>query len=138
MASFNKIILIGRLTADPELRYTPSGAPVANFTIAVDRVRGKSGKDETDFINIVAWSKLAEICQQYLGKGRLVAIEGRLQIRNYETQDGRKGKAVEVIANEMQILDRPSGKTGEPPAFKEQVVDAPPVETAGVTEDVPF
>ncbi|MCL4513926.1 MAG: single-stranded DNA-binding protein [Candidatus Eremiobacteraeota bacterium] len=102
---FNKIILIGRLTRDPEVRYTPAGVPVAHFTLAVDRSRSSSKENETDFIDIVAWQKLAEICQQYLGKGRLVAIDGRLQIRNYEAKDGQKRKAVEVVASDMKILD---------------------------------
>ena len=88
MASLNKIILIGRLTADPELRYTPSGAPVANFTVAVDRKFSKN--NETDFIPIVAWRKLAEICNEFLHKGKLVSIEGRLQTRSYEDKEGQQ------------------------------------------------
>jgi single-strand DNA-binding protein len=118
MTSFNKIILIGRLTRDPEMRYTPNGTPVCHFTLAVDRNKasskdGTAKENETDFIDIVAWQKLAEICQQYLGKGRLVAVDGRLQIRNYETQDGQRRKAVEVVANDMRILDKPSSKPEE-------------------------
>lgn len=141
MSSFNKVILIGRLTRDPELRYTPSGIPVAHFTLAVDRNRGsKEGERETDFIDIVAWQKLAEICQQYLGKGRLVAVDGRLQIRNYETQDGQKRKAVEVVASDMRILDKPVKpeeavmKSAAAPAAS----SGPALEEAGLTDDVPF
>ena len=100
----NKIILIGRLTADPELRYTPSGAPVANFTLAVDRKFSKN--DETDFIPVVAWRRLAEICNEFLHKGKLVAVEGRLQTRSYEDKEGQRRKAFEVVADEMQMLDR--------------------------------
>lgn len=107
MSSLNRIILIGRLTRDPELRYTPNGHPVASFTLAIDRPRQNAqGEKEADFIDIVAWQKLAETCANYLGKGRLVAIEGRLQIRSYETNDGQKRKAAEVIASNMRILDR--------------------------------
>ena len=80
---YNRIILIGRLTRDPELRYVPSGAPVASFTLAVDRpFRDQQGNRETDFIDIVAWRKLAEQVSQYMSKGRMVAVEGRLQIRS--------------------------------------------------------
>lgn len=110
MASLNKVILIGRLTQDPELRYTPNGAPVANFTVAVDRKFSKN--DETDFIPIVAWRRLAEICNEFLHKGKLVAIEGRLQTRSYETQEGQRRKAYEVVADEMQMLDRGTGGGG--------------------------
>lgn len=110
MAALNKIILIGRLTADPELRYTPSGAPVANFTIAVDRKFSKN--DETDFIPVVAWRRLAEICNEFLFKGKLVAVEGRLQTRSYEDREGQRRKAFEVVADEMQMLDRGTGGGG--------------------------
>jgi single-strand DNA-binding protein len=110
LASLNKIILIGRLTADPELRYTPSGAPVANFTVAVDRKFSKN--DETDFIPIVAWRKLAEICNEFLHKGKLVAIEGRLQTRKYEDRDGNRRTAFDVVADDMQMLSRSDGSGG--------------------------
>jgi len=110
LASLNKIILIGRLTADPELRYTPSGAPVANFTVAVDRKFSKN--DETDFIPIVAWRRLAEICNEFLHKGKLVSIEGRLQTRSYEDREGQRRKAFEVVADDMQMLDRGTGGGG--------------------------
>ncbi|MCA9776645.1 MAG: single-stranded DNA-binding protein [Candidatus Eremiobacteraeota bacterium] len=110
MASLNKIILVGRLTADPELRYTPSGAPVANFTMAVDRKFSKN--DETDFIPVVAWRRLAEICNEFLHKGKLVAVEGRLQTRSYEDKEGQRRKAFEVVADDMQMLDRGTGGSG--------------------------
>ncbi len=109
MASQNKIFLIGRVAVPPELRYTPSGAAVANFLLAVDRKFSKN--DETDFIPVVAWRRLAEICNEYLVKGKLVSIEGRLQTRSYETQDGQKRKAFEVVADEMQMLDRGPGSS---------------------------
>ena len=101
----NRIILIGRLTRDPELRYVPSGHPVASFTLAVDRpFANQQGERDTDFIDIVAWRKLAEQASQHLSKGRLVAVEGRLQIRSYETQDGQKRKAAEVVADAVRFL----------------------------------
>ena len=78
----NRVILIGRLTKDPELRYTPSGTAVAKFTLAVDRRQFRDREKETDFIDIVVWQKLAETCTNYLGKGRLVAVDGRLQVRS--------------------------------------------------------
>jgi single-strand DNA-binding protein len=110
----NHIILIGRLTRDPELRYTPNGVAVANFDLAVDRDFLQNGQKEVDFIRIVAWQKLAETCANYLKKGRLVAVEGRLQIRSYETQDGQKRKVVEVIVSRVQFLERAQG--GSEPA----------------------
>lgn len=103
----NKIILIGRLTRDPELRYTPSGTAVTKFALAVDRSRpNQQGERETDFIDIVVWSKLAETCANYLGKGRLVAVDGRLQIRSYDDNQGIRRKAAEVVADNVRFLDR--------------------------------
>lgn len=103
----NHIVLIGRLTRDPELRYTPNGVAVANFDLAVDRpIPNQNGERETDFIRIIAWQKQAEVCANYLKKGRLTAVEGRLQIRNYETQDGQKRRVAEVVANHVQFLER--------------------------------
>lgn len=104
----NKVILIGRLTADPNLRYTQNGTPVATFTLAVDKpFAGEDGKRGADFIDIVAWRKLAEVVAQNITKGRLVAVEGRLQIRSYNDQNGIRRKVAEVIANEVKFLDRP-------------------------------
>ncbi|MGE5577940.1 MAG: single-stranded DNA-binding protein [Syntrophothermus sp.] len=109
----NRIVLIGRLTADPALRFTPSGVAVCSFTMAVDRpFKNQQGERETDFIDIVVWRKLAETCANHLSKGRLVAVEGRLQVRSYEAQDGSKRKAVEVIADSIQFLDRAKEATG--------------------------
>ncbi|MBI3923951.1 MAG: single-stranded DNA-binding protein [Armatimonadetes bacterium] len=105
----NHITLIGRVARLPELRYTASGKAVASFVLAVDRKFGTGNNKETDFIPIVAWQRLAEICNEFLTKGKLIAIEGRLQAREYETQDGQKRKAFEVVASEMQMLDRPDG-----------------------------
>jgi single-strand DNA-binding protein len=112
----NKVILIGRLTADPNLRYTQNGTPVATFTLAVDKpFAGEDGKRGADFIDIVAWRKLAEVVAQNITKGRLVAVEGRLQIRSYNDQNGIRRKVAEVIANEVKFLDRPKQEqTSEP------------------------
>ncbi len=103
----NKVILIGRLTRDPELRYTPNGTAVCRFTLAVNR---RFNREQTDFIDIVAWRGLAENCANYLGKGRLAAVDGSLQVRSYEGQDGQKRKAIEVVADDIRFLDR--GGTG--------------------------
>ena len=102
----NKIILIGRLTRDPELKHIQEEKAVARFTLAVDRgYKDQTGKKPVDFIDIVAWNKLGEICANNLGKGRLVAVEGRLQIRSYETDDGSKRKVAEVVADAVKFLD---------------------------------
>jgi len=112
----NRVILIGRLTADPELRYTQSGTAVANFRIAVDRpFTNQSGERETDFIPIVVWDKQAETCANYLNKGRLVAVDGRMQVRSYDAQDGSRRWVTEVVAQDVRFLDwgRQSGQEGD-------------------------
>jgi len=121
----NKVILIGRLTADPELRYTANGKGVATFTLAADRqYQNQQGKRETDFIRIVVWNKLAEICANNLGKGRLVAVEGRLQIRNYDDKDGNKRQIAEVVAENVRFLDWPKDAPAEQgKSFEESVND---------------
>jgi single-strand DNA-binding protein len=108
----NKVCLVGRLTRDPELRFVPgSGTPVSTFSIAVDRnFKNKQGDRDTDFISIVVWRKLAELCANYLSKGRLVAISGRLQSRSWEDETGKRRYITEVVADEVSFLDRgPSG-----------------------------
>ena len=107
-ASLNKVLLIGNLTRDPELRYTPSGAAVCTFGIATNRVYVASDgnkKEEKEFIRIVSWNKLAELCSQLLSKGRKVYVEGRLQTRNWETPDGQSRQTTEVVIDDMRILD---------------------------------
>ena len=107
----NKVILIGRLTRDPELRYTPSGVAVCSFTLAVDRpFTSKSGEREADFIDIVVWRNQAENVAKYLAKGRQAAVEGRLQIRSYEGNDGQRRWRTEVIADHVEFLG--SGNSG--------------------------
>ncbi len=103
----NRVVLIGRLTADPELRHIPSsGTPVTNFTLAVDRpFTNQQGERETDFIRINVWRKQAENCAQYLGKGSMAAVEGRLQIRKYDDKEGIRRIAVDVVADNVRFLD---------------------------------
>ena len=104
--SLNSVILIGRLTKDPDLRYTTSGTAVAKFTLAVDRPRRSDSEKETDFIPVVAWGKTAENCANYIGKGSLVAVEGRIQVRTYEAKDGGKRWVTEVVAGAVHFLDK--------------------------------
>lgn len=102
----NKVILIGRLTRDPEMRYTPQGVAVAQFTLAVDRPYSNSQKEkEADYITIVVWRQLAELCAQYLRKGRLAAVDGRLQIRNYDNSEGKRVYVTEVVADNVRFLE---------------------------------
>lgn len=109
MSSINRIILTGRLGADPEMRYTTSGKATASFRLAVDRRQ----KGETDWIPVVAWERLAEVCSEFLTKGKQVAIEGRLQTRTYESKDGQKRTAFEVVADNMQMLGSRSEGEGQ-------------------------
>lgn len=107
----NKVILIGNLTKDPELRYTPNGVAVTTFTLAINRPRtNQAGEREADFINIVAWQKLADLCATYLRKGRQAAVEGRIQTRSYDNKEGKKVYVTEVVAENVQFL---GGKGGE-------------------------
>jgi len=114
--ALNRVILIGRLTRDPELRLLPSGVPVATFTLAVDRpFANQQGEREADFIDVVVWRKQAESVSNHLSKGCLVAVEGRLQVRRYETQEGQRRRVVEVVADAVRFLDRPHGTEVEAP-----------------------
>jgi single-strand DNA-binding protein len=116
MASVNKVILVGNLGRDPELRYTPGGQPVANFSIATSESWNKkdgSGREErTEWHRIVAWGRTAELCAQYLAKGRTVYIEGRLQTREWENKEGQKQRTTEVIANTVQFIGGGGGGGG--------------------------
>lgn len=98
----NIVVLIGRAVAPPELRYTPSGKAVANFTLAVDRARGQ--EKEADFISIQCWERTAEVATQYVTKGKQLSVQGSLRIRTYETQDGQKRKVAEVVCNHLEFL----------------------------------
>ncbi|NLZ93356.1 MAG: single-stranded DNA-binding protein [Firmicutes bacterium] len=126
---FNRIILIGRLTRDPELRYTAAnGKAVASFTLAVNR--RFSQQQEADFIPIVVWDKQAEACANYLGKGSLVAVEGRLQVRSYEDREGKRRTIAEVVAESVKFLDRREKSSyNDPPIFDDTMIS---------DDDVPF
>jgi len=105
----NKVMVIGRLGRDPEMRYTPSGRPVTTFSVATSRSWNTADgerRTETEWFNIVAWSSLAEICNQYLVKGQQVYIEGRLQTRHWEDDNGKHHSSVEIVANEMIMLGK--------------------------------
>ena len=139
----NSVVLIGRLTRDPELRYTPNGVAVASFTLAVDRSRkNAAGERETDFIPIVVWQQQAENCNSYLAKGKMVAVDGRLQVRNYEDKDGNKRTMTEVIVESVQFLS-PRDSNGQQHVIES--TDQPGVDSTGTTEnfklnddDLPF
>ncbi len=107
MSGLNQVVLIGNLARDPELRYTPDGTPVTSFTIAVNRpFVNRQGEREADFVPVVVWRKRAETCSEYLMKGSQVAVEGRLQVRNYEDKDGIKKWVTEVVARRVDFLQR--------------------------------
>jgi len=109
----NRVVLVGRLTRDPELRYTPSGVAVATFSLAVNRTFSNSqGDREADFINIVAWRQLAELCANYLKKGSQAGLEGRLQTRSYDNKEGKRVYVTEVVADNVQFLS-PAGEKRE-------------------------
>src|SRR5215472_18350715 len=146
--SVNKVILVGRLGKDPELKYTPSGAPVAKFTLATDEVyKDRAGEQQrrTEWHTIVAWSKLAEICGEYLVKGRQVYIEGSIRSRQWEDQTGNKRTAYEIVAREMKMLgsradsERGNAGPGRPAAPPETDSPSPPAPSPEITdEDIPF
>ena len=148
MASLNRVLLIGNLTKDPELRYTPAGTPVANLRLAVNSTfKDQSGqrKEETCYVTIVVWSKQAELCNQYLKKGRAVCIEGRLIYRSWEAE-GKTRSTMEVRADRVQFLGGPGGPGGsarEDAAPSAAAHDEEPQADAalpaeGADADVPF
>ena len=118
----NVVALIGRMVADPELRYTPSGVAVTTLRIAVDRAsKSQSGERESDFFDVIAWEKSAEYASNYLVKGQRIGVQGRLQQRSWVQQDGQKRSKVEVVAQRLQGLDRPQGtQPGAAPSQNEQ------------------
>ena len=151
--SLNRVMLIGRLTRDPEMRYTPSGQPVTSFSIATNRyASGPDGdrREFTDYHNVVVWNigkrTLAELAGQYLHKGSLVYVEGRLQTRSWEGQDGQKRKTTEVVASDIEFLEpRSGGGTGAGAGASggyEEAPVAPSPEESGVRDvdpdDIPF
>lgn len=139
--SINKVILIGRLGSDPEVRYTPSGAAVANFNVATNRgYKDKEGnwKDETDWHRVVVWNRTAEFCKEYVKKGYRVYVEGRLQTRSWEDQSGQKRFTTEVVALDVQLLEsqqQSGASTGNAGAPMEM---EPPSDMEISQDDVPF
>ena len=161
MAGVNKVILIGNLGRDPELKYTPSGQPVATFSLATtERRTDKNGQrqDRTEWHNIVAWGKLAELVNQYLKKGRSAYIEGRITNRSWDDRDGNKKYRTEIIANQIQFLGRdtggpqgtdnataPDASAAPEPGFDQSVSEpisqeqsAPQQTAGGANDDLPF
>lgn len=142
MVSLNRIMLIGNLGTDPEMRFTPSGNPVTSFSLATNRVYTTSEgerRQETQWFTVVAWRKTAESCNQFLTKGQRVYVEGELRTRNWEGRDGQKRTAVEVIANRVLFLDRQAVAplpSEEPPMEPIEPVEA--VEDEIEPEDLPF
>jgi single-strand DNA-binding protein len=146
--SYNHIVLVGRLVADPELRQTQDGTPVTSFRIAVNRPKGRSGQEQTDFFGVSVWRQRAEIAAKYLQKGKPVLVAGRLQIREYTDRDGNKRTAVEVTADDFQFMDsRPAGDNGggggggsrQPAPAAAPSGDLPEYEFQGdADEEVPF
>ena len=135
----NRIILIGRLSKDPELRYTTNGIGVCGFTLAVESGFGENKR--TDFINIVVWNKQGESCATYLSKGKLAAVDGRLQIRSYDGKDGVKRYVTEVVAENVRFLSPKEAKQEEAPwpEMGEPMPEQQAVEFAGQAEDdLPF
>lgn len=138
MASLNKVMLIGNLTRDPELRYTPQGTAVVNVRLAVNRKfrnRNQELKEETCFVTVVMWDKQAENCNQYLHKGSPVFVEGRLQYRAWDDANGQKRSTIEVRAERVQFLGSPSSK-GATPALSEEMhtQEEPSTEAAWLQE----
>lgn len=132
-ASLNKVFLIGNLTRDPELRYLPSGQAVANFTLAVNRpfvANSGERREDTSFIRVVVWARRAEVCNEFLRKGSPVFVEGRLQSRTWESPDGTKRSAIEVIASNIQFLGRGAkGSEAEAIQLPEESLEEIPEQT---------
>lgn len=131
----NKIVLMGRLTRDPELRRTQSGTAVASFTLAVDRdYKPQDGERETDFIDIVAWRGTAEFVSKYFSKGRMAVVEGRLQGRDWKDRDGNNRRSYEVIADNVYFGDSKRSESGTPEAQDGEIRELPDEEKG----DLPF
>ena len=137
----NKVILIGRLTRDPDLRYPSSNVPVANFTMAVNRpFLNQQGEREADFINVIVWRKQAENVKKYIAKGSQVAVEGRIQTRNYDGPDGNKRYVTEVIAESVTFLEsknQSQSRVSSAPAGSDAPSEVTPFDFANNEGDVP-
>ncbi len=143
MATFNKIILVGNLGRDPELRYTPQGNAVCSFSLATnERRKDKSGEfqDHTTWFKVTLWDKKAEVAAQYLTKGKPVYIEGRLRMEEWTDRDGRQRPSLEVTATEMQFIGSRGDDTHHPPAASRDRDDDSPSSSAAMTadDDIPF
>jgi single-strand DNA-binding protein len=135
----NRVVLIGRLTKDPDLQFLPgSGTAVTKFTLAVDRRFKKEGQQEADFIPIVVWNKIAESSANYLTKGKLAGIAGRIQTRNYEAKDGHRVYVTEVVADEVQFLEWGDKKQEQPQKAQQQNNNEDYTEVIGNEDDIPF
>jgi len=138
MASLNKVMIIGNVGNDPEMRFTPNGNPVASFRVATNRIyttpEGER-RQETDWFTVVTWNKLAEQCNQFLSKGRLVYVEGRMHNRSWESQDGQKRYRTEVVANRVTFLDRQA--SAPLPEEKEEKVDEAETTDEIAPDDIP-
>ena len=138
----NKAIIIGRLGADPEIRYTPGGSTVANFNVATNRVwkdKDGSNKEETTWLRVVAWNRLAEIVKEYVKKGHRIYVEGRIQTRSWEDQNGQTRYMTEIVASQIQMLESPGAKA-EPIGEAPDTPDIPPPDDTEPAPDdsVPF
>lgn len=137
----NKVMIIGNVTRDPEVRTTPQGTNVASFSVATNYAwKDQAGQkqEKAEFHNVVVWRKLADICGQYLRKGTKVYIEGRLQTRDWESQDGVKHYKTEIIADNMMMLDRRGGGEGSAPRPASPTASDEPAEEEIKVEDIPF
>ncbi len=142
--SINKVILIGRVGRDPEIKYTPNGSAVAKFSLATDEnYKDRNGEQQrrTEWHNIVAWSKLAEICGEYLTKGKQIYIEGSIRSRQWEDQSGNKRTSYEIVARTMQMLGSraDSERAASTPASQERAAPPEPPSDGAITDDdIPF
>lgn len=133
----NKVTLIGRLTKDPELKYTPgNGTAVTSITVAVDRRFSKDGQKEADFIPVVIWGKIAETTAQYTAKGKLIAVAGRIQTRSYDAKDGTKRYVTEVVADEVQFLEWGNSQQRNDGGFRQNNYDLPSNDFGNTYQDM--
>ena len=141
--SINSCIMMGRLTADPELRHTPNNVAVTSFTIAVDRTYAKAGTErQTDFFDVVAWNKTAEFVSRYFHKGQLVAVQGRMETRSYEDKNGIKRKAYEIVAENVHFAEPKRDSAGNTPDMETQPASSPTKPSAeppqGEQQGIPY
>ena len=135
----NKVILIGRLVADPELRSTPSGSSVCSYRLAVDRPFAKDGDQTADFINVVSWGKAADNVAKYMRKGRQVAVEGRMQTRDYDDKDGVHRWVTEIVTDRVEFIGSKSDDGAQKPAKQQKLTDTDFGEEVSFSdEDLPF